>query len=455
MKKLGISGYRGIWGKDLNEEITFQYAIAFAKIIKNSGGNRILIGRDARPTGNLMLNAVKSALSKENLRYEYAGIIPTPSILLLVKKLAFDGGIVITASHNPKEYNGLKFVMRNGLFPVSAEIDQIEDKKCNLRQEGKDIKNFNETENSDFKNSKFRKIHIQEILKNINVDIIKRKKFKVALDPINSAGSIITQELLQELGCKIFVINGKQDGQFTHMPEPRPENLGEISEAVLKSGSDIGFAQDPDADRLVVINENGKILSEEFTIALAIKSVLTEKKGNVVINLSTSSVSEELAQSLGAKVYRSKVSDIDVIEKIGEFNAIIGGEGGGGVIYPKINLAEDSLVGIGLILELMAKENKKISEIADSLPKYFSKKEKINLLEKTDFIYEKLKKEFPDAEINELEGLRLDWADRSWIHVRPSNTEPIIRIYGEAKTQDRIETLFKSVIPLLKPNPTS
>jgi phosphomannomutase len=447
-QRFGISGYRGVWGKNLTEEITFQYALAFAKTIKEKGGSKILIARDARPTGSLMFEAIKSAFEKEKLGYEYLGILPTPSVLLLVKKLSYDGGIMITASHNPAEYNGFKFFTKEGMFISPEEIDEIEKIKSNLEEKEKYQKNM-EVENEVHDNTEFRKIHINEILKNIDTDLIKSKKFKVALDSINSAGSIITRELLEELGCDIFQINGKQDGDFTHIPEPRPENLGEIGQVVLQNKTDIGFAQDPDADRLVLIDEKGKVLSEEYTLALTFKSVLREKGGSVVMNTSTSSVNEEVALTLGAKVYRAKVGDYDVLEKVKEVDAIIGGEGGGGIIYPKINLAEDSLVGIGLILELLARENKKVSEIADSLPKYFQKKEKTAFLGNLDSIYKNVKGKFPDASADELEGLRLDWADHSWIQIRPSNTEPIIRIYGEAKSLERIESLFKDVMPLV------
>jgi len=395
-----------------------------------------------------MFEAIKSAFEKEKLGYEYLGILPTPSVLLLVKKLSYDGGIMITASHNPAEYNGFKFFTKEGMFISPEEIDEIEKIKSNLEEKEKYQKNM-EVENEVHDNTEFRKIHINEILKNIDTDLIKSKKFKVALDSINSAGSIITRELLEELGCDIFQINGKQDGDFTHIPEPRPENLGEIGQVVLQNKTDIGFAQDPDADRLVLIDEKGKVLSEEYTLALTFKSVLREKGGSVVMNTSTSSVNEEVALTLGAKVYRAKVGDYDVLEKVKEVDAIIGGEGGGGIIYPKINLAEDSLVGIGLILELLARENKKVSEIADSLPKYFQKKEKTAFLGNLDSIYKNVKGKFPDASADELEGLRLDWADHSWIQIRPSNTEPIIRIYGEAKSLERIESLFKDVMPLV------
>ena len=449
--KLGVSGYRGVWGKNLDEQITYKYALAFAKIIKQKGGTKILVGRDARPTGSLMLKAVRYAIEKEGLRCEYAGIIPSPSMLLLVKKLSYDGGVIITASHNPKEYNGLKFVMGSGLFPVLGEVEEIEKIKNTLEKE--EYKESAGIESESFNNAEFRKIHIGEILKNIDVELIKSKKFKVALDPINSAGSIITKELLEKLGCETFIINGKQDGEFTHMPEPRVENLGEISQAVLQSKSDIGFAEDPDADRLAVVTEKGQALSEEYTLALAIKSVLgapAARGGAVVANLSTSNTNEDVALSLGGTFHRTKVSDMDVIEKMQEVGAVIGGEGQGGVVYPKINMAEDSLAGIGLILELLARENKKISEIADSLPKYIFIKEKTSFMGNVESIYEIIKQKFPDAKVNELDGLRLDWADRSWIHVRPSNTEPIIRIYGEAKSKDRIESLVADVISIIK-----
>ncbi|MEI6581010.1 MAG: phosphoglucosamine mutase [bacterium] len=446
--KLTVSGYRGIWEKDLDESIAFEYALSFARMIKENNTNEsktILIGRDARKTGINILNAIESALKKEELEAKYIGIIPTPSVLLLVKKLSNLGGIIITASHNPKEYNGLKFVLNTGLFATQKEIEEIEKIKENLTEEEKKYDENNETKNEEVDNKKFIEIHISEILKNIDVDLIKSKNFKVALDPINSAGSIIAQEFLKELGCEVFVINGEQNGEFAHEPEPILKNLKDIGEAVLKSNSNIGFAQDPDADRLVIINEKGEVLSEEYTLALAVKNVLSKEKSDVVVNMSTSRICEDIANSYEREIFRTKIGEANVVEKMLEENAVIGGEGNGGVIYAKVHPCRDSITGMGLILELMARESKTVSEITDNLPKYIMKKDKIVFSKDLIQPYWKLKNEFHDASINTKDGVRFDWTDYSWIHIRPSNTEPIIRIIGEAKTANRIESLFNKV----------
>ena len=444
MPKLNVSGYRGIWGADLNEQIAYEFGLAFAQLIKNNNlPKKILIGRDARKTGPLILEALKQAFEKEGIEYEYAGIIPTPSILLLVRKLDFGGGIMITASHNPPEYNGMKFINSKGLFATSEQIEEIIKNKENLNKEN----HFSPVQSYEdiFDNKKHREIHINEILKNIDVEKIKSKKFKVAHDPINSAGSIITLELLKELGCEVYQINKEQTGEFTHMPEPLAINLGQIAQAVKDSNADIGFAQDPDADRLVLVNEKGEIINEEYTLALGIKSVLLKEVGDIVINMSTSKMSEDLATENNVKIFRTKIGEANVVDKMLGINAVAGGEGSGGMIYPKINPARDSLVGIALVLELMATKEKAISKIVNEIPKYFMQKDKIPMTGSLNQIYEKVKKAFPDGEIDSLDGMRLDFPNSSWLHIRPSNTEPIIRIFGEAKTEEEIKALFGKV----------
>lgn len=448
--KLTVSGFRGIWDKDLNEQIAFGYTLAFARMIKKIGAKKILVGRDARGTGPQILRAIKNAIKKEGLEMDYAGIIPTPSILLLVKKLSYDGGIIITASHNPKEYNGFKFVANDGLFIEQEEISELEENRKNLkREEGNYSENFTlENIESNNKNEEFKKFHIKEILKNIDVELIKNKKFKVALDSINSAGSIITQELLKELGCTVYAINTEQTGDFAHEPEPLVKNLDQIKKATIKSSSDIGFAQDPDADRLVIVNEKGEILSEEYTLTLATLSVFSRKNeiSDIAINMSSSRMCEDVLDKYGKKVFRTKIGELNVVNKMLEINASIGGEGNGGVIYPKINKTRDSLVGIAFILELLAKENKTVSSIVESLPKYIIKKEKITFEKDFQLLSEKLKEKFKDANsINTLDGIRFDWDDFSWIHIRRSNTEPKMWIISEARDIDKINKLFETV----------
>ncbi len=450
--KLSVTGYRWTFEEKQDGQVAFEYVRSFAKMIKEKSGGKqeikFIVGRDARKSGSKIFQAVKEELNRENIKITYVGIIPIPSVMLLTRKLNFDGGIMITASHNPPEYNGVKFILPTGKLTNEEETTRLIEIRKNLNDEEKKPIEFTDEEEEKVDNSEFRKIHIEEILKNIDVELIRSKKFKVALDPINSGGSIITQELLRELNCQVYVINEKPDGNFAHIPEPLPKNLGQIAQAVKESGSNIGFAQDPDADRLVIVNEKGEVVWEELTITLAVKSILSRKEfinqsNNVVTNLSTTQTLRDVVESYGGKLYRTKVGEANVIQKMEEVNAIIGGEGSGGVMYPKVGYFRDSLSGIGLILELLARENEKISEVINSLPKYFMLKDKWSAVgENLSEIYSKLKSHFKEATIDEQDGLRLDFPNNSWIHLRPSNTEPIIRLFGEAKDENSIEALF-------------
>lgn len=271
----------------------------------------------------------------------------------------------------------------------------------------------------------------------------------MAIDTINSAGSIIVPEFLRELGCEVFVINGDQSGDFAHEPEPLVKNLGQLEEVIIKNKADIGFAVDPDADRLAIANEHGEILSEEYTLALTVKDVLPKDPSDIVVNMSTSRMCEDIAKDFGKKVFRSKVGELNVIKKMFETGSHISGEGNGAIIYPKINTARDSIVSIGLILELMAREEKTVSALIREIPKYVMKKEKFVYTGDLEILYKKLKEKFSDAtSVNDLDGLRFDWAD-SWVHVRPSNTEPKTWIIGEATTEERVDELFTQVKSLL------
>ncbi len=449
--KLSVTGYRAIWGTDLTEQIAYEYSRAYAKYCKSQGAKKILVGRDARQSGPMILSSVTKAFQAEDIDIEYAGILPTPSMLLLVKKLNFDAGVMITASHNPIEYNGIKFIVHGGRLTNAEETKTIQQFYDSLTTEEKTIQGHPLDEPA-IDNKEFRKIHIDEILKNIDGDLIRSCDFKVALDPINSGGSLITQELLKELNCKVQVINGEMTGVFAHRPEPLPENLTETAEFVKNGAVDVGFVQDPDADRLLVIDESGSIIGEEKTLVLAIKNVLAKEPGDIVINLSTSSMSEVVAKEFGRKTYRTKIGEANVVQKILEVGAPIGGEGSSGAIYPKVNTARDSLVGIALILELMARENKKISELSDSLPKFYMKKEVIHWGGDLPNLYSKLKDKWKNDKANEEDGVRFDFEDSSWIHIRPSNTEPVVKIFGEATTPERIQTLVDQVNLTLNSN---
>lgn len=449
MPKLQVTGYRGIWGESLNEQIAFEYARAFAKFIRSKGGKKVLVGRDARPSGPQIFGSVLEAFEKENIEVVNAGIIPTPSIMLLVKKLEFDGGVMITASHNPKEYNGIKFIVPGGRVTNAEEVLAVENFRTQLTAEDK-VPSRKNIRVEQIDNAEFRKIHIEEIIKHVDVNLIKNKKFKVSLDVINGAGAVIAPELLEKLGCEVTLINKAQDGTFAHTPEPLAENLNQIMDATLKNKSDIGFALDPDADRLATVDENGKYITEEHTLVLIVKNVLAKDPGDIVINIASSRMNEDVAREHGRKTFRAKVGEANVVSKMLEVKAPIGGEGGGGGIYPKINTSRDGLVCMALILELLAREDKKISEIVANLPKYFMRKEKIPIHDNVQSIYDDLKKAFSDAEVNEIDGVRFDWPDLSWVGVRVSITEPIIRIIGEAKTSERLDAIFNAVKLTLK-----
>jgi len=446
-RKLNVSGYRGVWGETLNEDIVKWYVWAFVdftKKVTRKTHPTILIGRDGRATGGEIRDIIVKELSKVGVVAVDGDILPTPTVLYSVRSHSCDGGIIITASHNPIEYNGLKFVNNKALFTIEDEVNEIENSYTAYEKGEKQIiEDYTDPEKNI---PNFSHEHIDHILLNIDVEAIRARKFKVIADMINASASVMDSYLFEKLGVEFIPLNNIPNGQFAHCPEPIRENLISTMELAKEHKVDIGFVHDPDADRLVVINEKGDVILEEYTIALAIKNVLAKNHGRpVVLNLSTSKMGEDIAKEYGSECFRTKVGEGFVVEGILKHKAIIGGEGNGGVIYPIINTARDSFVGIGLILELLAKTEKNISELLEEIPKYFMKKDKWPIGMDLKDSYEKLKKVFVGAKVDEQDGIRFDFSDDSWVHLRPSNTEPIIRLFGEAKTQERIEELFSEV----------
>lgn len=290
----------------------------------------------------------------------------------------------------------------------------------------------------------FTKEHADKILANINVEAIRARGFRVVVDMINASASVMDPYLFEKLGVKLIPINNIPNGKFAHKPEPLKENLTGIVNLVKESKADLGFAQDPDADRLVIINENGEVILEEYSLALAVENILSKNSGKlIVINLSTSKMSVDIANKYKSKCILAKVGEPNVVKEIIYQKAIIGGEGNGGVIYPTINTVRDSFVGLSLVLELLAERKQTVSECVATLPKYFMKKDKWSIVDKNlkDIIL-KLKTHFKEAQTIEIDGIRLDFPDGSWLHLHPSNTEPIVRFFGEAKTEERIDALF-------------
>lgn len=436
-----ISGLRGVWGETLTEASARTHIEAFAVFLQKRGSHTVLLGRDPRISGPIINTLAIEILTKAGFEVIDAGIIPTPTIIFLIRTMKYDGGIMLTASHNPPEYNGIKFLTSSAFYANQKEVDEIKSYKGTRPEE--------RSGGTIVDSSALSTEHLNHVLKHTDVEKITKRKFKVVIDTINGAGYSLGPALLSRLGCEVVIMNGIPDGAFAHMPEPLPENLVSLGEKVKEVGADIGFALDPDADRLVVCDENGSIVFEEYTLSLAIKSVLKHTPGDIVTNLSTSNTNEDLVKEYGYTNYRTPVGEGNVVAGILKHNAVIGGEGGGGVIYPKVNLCRDSLTGMALILASVVEENKPLSEIVASLPHYEFIKTKMQFSGNLHETIEKVISLFPDGVVNRDDGLRIDFPDRSWIQLRASNTEPIIRIYAEAKTRERAEGLISEVKSLI------
>ena len=465
---LTVSGYRGIWGETLTLNVAREYTRAFGAYVSKRNGHTILVGRDGRESGPAILEAVTNELLALGFDVVILGMMPTPTVVFLVRELKADGAIIITASHNPIEYNGLKFVTASGAFTNEAEVKEIEASRgeahagvfgavedCSrersqntavetslLRERGSADKTNTPACASPRDGTNLFDLHLQKLLSNIDVASIKNKNFKVALDPINSVGCTTTPKLLDALGVTYTLINGEPSGKFAHAPEPIAQNLTTLETLVKIAHADIGFAQDPDGDRLVLVDETGTMISEELMLALCVKAVLEKTRGDIALNVVTSTASEAIAQSYGGRAWRSKVGEANVVEMMRAHNAVIGGEGSGGVIWPVVNMARDSFVGIALILELMARHNTSISSLVAELPSFCMAKDKVARTGELADIYARLKNTFPEAKALEIDGLRLDLPDGSWVNIRPSNTEPIIRIFAESTTADRATALL-------------
>lgn len=432
---LPVSGYRGVWGENLNPEIVRDLTRAFGMFVRKRSGKKILIGRDARHSGEEILEIISKTLIEMGFDVVDAGIVPTPTILFLTRENKFDGALIATASHNPPEYNGIKFVTSSGVFTTEEEAREIISYLGNIEKNS-------ETNGVLTKEDGLWKKHVEHIISCVDVEKIKNKKLKVVVDTINSTGAVVDPYFFELIGVEAIIINGVPDGNFAHMPEPLPENLTGLGDKVREFSADIGFAQDPDADRLVVCNEKGEVISEEYTLTLGLLGVLTEKPGDIVINLSTSSVNEIVAKKFGVKTYRSKVGEGNVVEMMRDVGAISGGEGGGGFIYPKMNEARDSLAGIAMILSLLSQTSQKISEIVEELHKVFMAKKKIHKIIDKDVIKKALSKIDGVVNIDERDGIRVDFENGSWISFRASNTEPIMRIIAESGSIDEAKALI-------------
>ncbi len=452
-----ISGIRGTIGGQSGEGLSpvdiVKFTSAFATFIqqeKKEQNITFVIGRDGRISGEMVNNLVVGSLMGMGVNVVDGGLSTTPTIEMAVTELKADGGIILTASHNPEQWNALKLLNGKGEF-ISADDGAVV-----LKIAEEESFNFAEVHKLGkyLKDDSFIDSHIKKIVELELVDVvaIKKANFRVAIDCVNSTGGIALPPLLKALGVKkVDELYCEPTGKFPHNPEPLPENLGEISEVVKKYNSDIGFVVDPDVDRLAIITENGDMFGEEYTLVAMADYILQNKKGNTVSNLSSTRALRDVTEKYGGKYYASAVGEVNVVEKMKAKKAVIGGEGNGGVIYPELHYGRDALVGIALFLTYMAKTGKKCSAIRNSYPNYFISKNKIEL--HPEFIIEDILTEIQEKykmnPINSEDGIKIEF-DKEWVHLRKSNTEPIIRIYSESSSEATAEHLAKKLIEDIK-----
>lgn len=449
-----ISGIRGTIGGKPGDGLSpldvVKFTAAYATFIrKTAKNNLIVVGRDARMSGGMVNKLVTATLSGMGFDVCDIDLATTPTTEIAVTGEQADGGIIITASHNPKHWNALKLLNANGEFLSKAD--------------GEEVLAIAEAEQFDFApvdklgkifHKDYTDIHIQKVLNLdlVDIDAIRNAKFKVALDCVNSVGGIILPKLLAALGVEdVEVLYGDPTGDFSHNPEPLEKNLGDIMKLTAEGNKDIAFVVDPDVDRLAMICENGKMFGEEYTLVAVADYVLSNTSGNTVSNLSSSRALKDLTVNHGGQYFAAAVGEVNVVEKMKECSAIIGGEGNGGVIYPACHYGRDALVGIALFLSSLAKKGIKVSELRQSYPAYFMSKQRIDLEAGTnpDKILEKMKEVFSGEEINTIDGVKIDFPDK-WVHLRKSNTEPIIRIYTEAHSQNEADELANEMVKKIK-----
>ena len=438
---MSVSGIRGIVGETFTPELIEKVASRLAMYLK---GGRVVIGRDSRHTGEAVMRLAESTLVLSGCDVIDIGIVPTPTVQIMVEKLKASAGIVISASHNPIEWNAFKLINSNGEFFSPKQIGEffgLLDKKVKYPPHNKIGRLY-------YDDTAF-SVHINTVLPKVDVNRIKKCRFKVALDSVNGAGSYITKELLEKLGCEIIPVYCSIDGNFPRTAEPLAENLKALCSAVKKNKAHIGFAQDPDADRLAVVDDKGKAVGEEMTLVMAADYFLTFRNGPVVVNMSTSKAVQEVALKNGCKFFRSKVGEINVVEEMKKRKAVFGGEGNGGVISPEVHYGRDSLVGIAYILDYLSMKKESVSSVISTLPYYSMKKGKVRFdSDKIHAIAPALKKYFPAEDINTQDGIRIDFNYHpefrgGWVHLRGSNTEPVFRIITEGTDKYQAGAIYR------------
>lgn len=440
---VSVSGIRGLVGESLTPQVALAFASALAVHV---GGGNVVVGRDGRPSGLMLRHAILSGLAAGGCEIHDIGVASTPTVGLAVRTLQAAGGIQITASHNSAPWNGLKLFGPDGRV-LSAGVGQ---KVKELFVQGATRKVPYTDLGSVGHHRQAEEAHGDLVLRLIDGPRVRAARFKAVLDGNGGAGGPLGKRLLQALAVETVAIGCDADGFFRHEPEPTAENLKDICPLVRQHQADVGFALDPDSDRLALIDETGRYIGEELTLALAVLFRLRHERGAVVINMSTSRVVEDIAARFkDCPCHRSAVGEANVADKMREVNAVLGGEGNGGVIDPRVGLVRDPFVGMAMVLNLMAETNRKLSELVAELPAYHIVKDKYTIdPARLPTLFVALAGRWPEAKVNRIDGLRLDWADR-WVHVRPSNTEPIVRVIAEAPTAEAARGLCAEVAAVL------
>ena len=451
-----ISGIRGTIGGQVGDGLNpldiVKFTAAYATLVRRTHAtesNKIVVGRDARISGEMVRSVVCGTLMGMGFDVVDIGLASTPTTELAVTMEGACGGIILTASHNPRQWNALKLLNEHGEFLNAAEGNEV------LRIAEAEDFTFADVDSLGSYRTDFTydQKHIERVLslKLVDVDAIRRARFRVALDTVNSVGGIILPKLLAALGVEtVKTLYGEPTGDFQHNPEPLEKNLGDIMSLMREGSYDVAFVVDPDVDRLAMICENGEMFGEEYTLVSVADYVLKHTPGNTVSNLSSTRALRDVTRSYGQHYYAAAVGEVNVVTKMKEVNAVIGGEGNGGVIYPECHYGRDALVGIALFLSHLAHEGKKMSELRASYPPYFIAKNRIDLTPGTpvDAILEKVKELYHDEEINDIDGVKIDFPDK-WVHLRKSNTEPIIRVYSEAATPEDADEIGRKVMDVV------
>lgn len=443
---ISVSGLRGIVGQSLTDDVATRYVAAFAAELPPGP---ILVTRDGRANGPPLADVVQRAVLAAGRDCLYGNVAATPTTGVLVRRHRAVGGVQISASHNPAEYNGLKLFGEDGrVIPADrgGRVLQryqagVDGAAAAAAKQDVTAQCLDETIHD----------HLQLVSAICDVEQIRRSRFRVLLDANHGAGSVLGRPLLEHLGCQVATLGGNPDGRFAHPPEPTEANLQTVLEQVEQHSAHVGFCQDPDADRLAVIDERARYVGEEYTLALCVDHVLRQRRGPIVCNCSSSRMSEDLAQRYGVPYFRTKVGEANVVDRMLAEEAVLGGEGNGGVIDPRVVLVRDSFAGMALVLDAMASRQVPISALADELPRYMIHKTKIELPpEQVASGLHRLEAHFSDATADRLDGLRLDWPSGAWLLVRPSNTEPIVRAIAEAPSLDAARRLCDEAAQALR-----